>query len=200
MQTQIGDHTTVDYDGERITLEQREAEPAQSITLSPYESIGLLHFIDNQARLRALAMQLLWKEADEAVSPEWRFNGRFQSWQYFRGPAHMEIAPRPLYCDRGRWVATCTGVGDMNGCDGFPMYFQDLDRAKLEMQAWLDHRMRDYKHTQINQHLDMLNRLRDLEAAIWRTAPHMTPAEADALALAFDVVQTRLAPAGIHRD
>lgn len=137
--------------------------------------------------------------SDETVSPEWRFNDEYRSWQYCSGPAHIELAPRPFYCDRGRWVATCTGVGDLDGTDGFPMYFQDLTRAKLEMQAWLDHRMRDYEHTQINQRLDVLNRLRDVRAAIWNMRAHMTPEEAQALARAYEAVETRLAPHGVDR-
>lgn len=199
--TTIGDHTDIQYDGYLLTLEQRRAdEPGQAVRLEPYEAIGLVHFIDEQSRLRALAMELLRRNANEAVSPEWRFNTAYACWQYFRGPAHIELAPRPAYCDRGRWMATCSGVGDLDGFDGFPMYFQDLERAKLEMQAWLEHRMRDYQHTQINQELDMLNRLRDLRAAIWRMASHLTAEEAKALAGAYQVTETRLAPHGIDRE
>lgn len=197
----IGDHTTASYDGMAITIEQRvQDEPAQAVVLEPYEAIGLIHFIDDQHKLHALAMQALMRKANEAVSPEWRYDARYQCWQYFRGPAHMEIAPRALYSDRGRWAATCSGVGDLDGADGFPMYFQDLERAKLEMQAWLEHRMRDYDHTEINQHLDLLNRLRDLGDAIRRMLSHLTPDEVNALALAYDLVQTRLAPSGIDRE
>jgi hypothetical protein len=198
---EIGEHTKVHTDGYSVTVHQeRQGEPAQEVSFQPHEAIAFMHFIDDQARLRELMMASIRRKAAEAVSPEWRFNATHQCWQYFRGPAHIELAPRPLYCDRGRWAATCSGVGDLDGADGFPMYFQDLERAKLEMQAWLEHRMRDYQHTQVNQKLDVLNRLRDLRAAVVHMVPHLERSEAEPLAKAFDVILGRLAPSGIDRD
>jgi hypothetical protein len=54
------------------------------------------------------------------------------------------MSPRPPYCDRGRWLAhvELRPDGDwrrlsLDSSDGFPRYYFDLDRAKLEIEAWL---------------------------------------------------------------
>jgi len=57
----------------------------------------------------------------------------------------IEIAARPAYCDRGNFTATIQVVGDpwrlsLDGADGWPRYYFDLDRAKLEVEAWLHKR------------------------------------------------------------
>lgn len=51
---------------------------------------------------------------------------------------------RPHYCDRGNWLANIVAHGelgrDLDDADGWPRYFFDLDRAKLEIEAWLKKR------------------------------------------------------------
>lgn len=53
----------------------------------------------------------------------------------------IHIQPRPAYCDRGNFVATISTTGELargfDGQDGWPRYYFDLDRAKLEIEAWL---------------------------------------------------------------
>lgn len=51
------------------------------------------------------------------------------------------IERRPTYCDRGNFIAKIEPHGDlardMDNADGWPRYYFDLDRAKLEIEAWL---------------------------------------------------------------
>lgn len=55
------------------------------------------------------------------------------------------IARQP-YCDRGNWLAQVhpdngtTLARDLDYQDGWPRYYFDLDRAKLECEAWLKKR------------------------------------------------------------
>lgn len=48
---------------------------------------------------------------------------------------------RPLYCDRGNWLARIDAQGrlarEMDSADLWPRYYFDLDRAKAEIEAWL---------------------------------------------------------------
>lgn len=62
-------------------------------------------------------------------------------WRYTSGTAKVWISPRPRYCDRGHWIAHCDGVLTLDSGDCFPRYYMDLERAKLELQEWLDWRM-----------------------------------------------------------
>lgn len=52
------------------------------------------------------------------------------------------LAPRPSYCDRGNWIATieATPAVNLDVADGWPRYYLDFDRAKAEIEAWLDKR------------------------------------------------------------
>jgi hypothetical protein len=56
----------------------------------------------------------------------------------------ISLEPRPWYCDRGNYVAKIMAHGmlarDLDNCDQWPRYFFDLDRAKLEVEAWLKKR------------------------------------------------------------
>lgn len=75
-----------------------------------------------------------------AVKPEWEYNSRYKTWVYAVGTARIEIEPR-IFCDRGNFGATVSGVPDLNDRDGFPRYYMQLDRARCELQEWLDQRM-----------------------------------------------------------
>ena len=54
------------------------------------------------------------------------------------------LAPRPHYCDRGRWLAHLETIHpftlEIDSADGWPRYYFDLERAKLEIEAWLEKR------------------------------------------------------------
>lgn len=54
------------------------------------------------------------------------------------------FAPRPHYCDRGNWLVHIEAAGtlarDLDAPDLWPRYYFDLDRAKLEVEAWLKKR------------------------------------------------------------
>ena len=50
------------------------------------------------------------------------------------------LEARPHYCDRGRWMFRCD-LPDLDGADGFPRYYMDLERAKDEIVAWLNWRL-----------------------------------------------------------
>jgi hypothetical protein len=53
----------------------------------------------------------------------------------------IALYPRPPYCDRGNWYAlldTCGKLAfDMDPADCWPRYYFDLERAKLECEAWV---------------------------------------------------------------
>jgi hypothetical protein len=61
------------------------------------------------------------------------------------------LAPRPLWCDRGNWLATIDAWGklglSLDWADGWPRYYFDLDRAKAEIEAWLAKRRQDPRVT-----------------------------------------------------
>ena len=58
----------------------------------------------------------------------------------------IDIFPRPHYCDRGKWEvwAVCPGFptnpNPVDAADGFPRYYFKLDRAKAEMEDFMDER------------------------------------------------------------
>lgn len=72
----------------------------------------------------------------------WTFNEDYNTWNISADGAHVSIAHRPHWCDRGRYVAVVTGVGDIDRADEFPRYFMNLERAKDEMAEWLGWRIR----------------------------------------------------------
>lgn len=80
----------------------------------------------------ALAVKaLLWRD--------WRRDEH--GWSLRRGGAHVWLVSRPGYCDRGRWACGVDGIRSIDDQDAFPRYFMNLDRAKLEMQDWLESRL-----------------------------------------------------------
>jgi hypothetical protein len=65
-------------------------------------------------------------------------------WQSIFGK-HCEITleARQTYCDRGNWIAKVfTSSLDcyIDEQDGWPRYYFDEQRAKLELEAWLKKR------------------------------------------------------------
>lgn len=67
----------------------------------------------------------------------------------------IEIAARPAYCNRGNFIATieCQNPRrlSLDGADGWPRYYFDLERAKLEVQAWMRKRGQ-WLHAQARWH------------------------------------------------
>ena len=65
-------------------------------------------------------------------------------WEIFGHECSITLEPRPTYCDRGNYIAKLHPVGrlagDIDACDGWPRYYFDLDRAKLEVEAWMANR------------------------------------------------------------
>lgn len=56
----------------------------------------------------------------------------------------ITIEPRPSYCDRGNFIAKIFPSGrlimDMDAQDGWPRYYMDELRAKLEIEDWMKKR------------------------------------------------------------
>lgn len=56
----------------------------------------------------------------------------------------ITLEARPHYCDRGNFLAKLFPVGqlalDVDGSDNWPRYYFDEQRAKLEIEAWLQKR------------------------------------------------------------
>ncbi len=194
---QIGEHCRVRCDGNTLTIEQPEVE--HTVSFESYEVIELLQFINDQAGLRAMIWDRLRAQARDVVNPKWQYSALHRCWRYMVGTAHIELAERPVYCDRGRWIATETGVGDIDACDEFPRYFMDLTRAKLEMQEWLDFRMREYTDNEYNRVNKVHNRIRDLRDAVRRMLAHTNETESQVLTAAYAIIEHRLAPEGLDR-
>ncbi len=71
---------------------------------------------------------------------QWTYNEEWKYWALMKGTVEMvTLEPRPHYCDRGHWCAKAVGLPmySINAQDGFPRYFMDLERAKLELSDWL---------------------------------------------------------------
>jgi hypothetical protein len=58
------------------------------------------------------------------------------------GRVHVWIEKRPPYCDRGHFLGHVMGVPTLDHQDGFPRYYMNLDRAKAELEEWLQWRLR----------------------------------------------------------
>lgn len=87
---------------------------------------------------------MTWLRTD---NPLWkaRANG---SWIELRGKhCVVTLECRPHYCDRGHYLAKVTvnpatspADLDIDGQDGWPRYYFDEERAKLEVEAWMKRR------------------------------------------------------------
>ena len=76
-------------------------------------------------------MNARWLDKDG----DWRIRGK---------ECVIWINRRPQYCDRGNFLAHLECWGrlhlDIDDQDGWPRYYFDLERAKLEIEAWLHKR------------------------------------------------------------
>lgn len=72
---------------------------------------------------------------------KWIYDPEFQTWELRIGSAQVSLIPRQPYCDRGHWQGMCEGIPYIDEADAFPRYYMNLERAKLEMQEWLEWRL-----------------------------------------------------------
>ena len=66
-------------------------------------------------------------------------------WQEIEGrDCLIVLEARPRYCDRGNFLAKLFPRGELareiDEADGWPRYYFDEERAKLEIEAWLKKR------------------------------------------------------------
>lgn len=65
-------------------------------------------------------------------------------WSIEGKQCNIVIEKRHTYCDRGNWLAKIFPrdqlMLDMDEQDGWPRYYMDLDRAKLEIDDWMKKR------------------------------------------------------------
>jgi hypothetical protein len=71
-----------------------------------------------------------WEQTGDHRTFNMMLDGRMVGW----------ITARPPYCDRGHWQFNSELPG-LDRQDGFPRYFMDLDRAKIEAEEWTRWRM-----------------------------------------------------------
>lgn len=74
----------------------------------------------------------------------WAWRENSATWEIWGRHCWIWMDSRPAYCDRGRWLARVESLDHItlfiDGADGWPRYYFDLDRAKLEIEAWLKFR------------------------------------------------------------
>lgn len=72
----------------------------------------------------------------------WILNGSYQ--EIFGLNCSVTLESRPEYCDRGNYIAKLHSNGNLareiDHQDMWPRYYFDADRARLEIEAWLDKR------------------------------------------------------------
>jgi len=67
-------------------------------------------------------------------------------WRLCAAECRIDITPRPPYCDRGRWECHVVDPGlptnpsPIDFADRFPRLFFSLERAKAEMEDWMNAR------------------------------------------------------------
>ena len=74
---------------------------------------------------------------------EYGYGGGSRCWKIYGKECEIHFQRRPPYCNRGSWLATITAnagsdlASELDAHDGWPRYYFDLERAKLEVEAWL---------------------------------------------------------------
>lgn len=76
------------------------------------------------------------------MKSEWK---QYEGWIEIQGMnCSILLVPRPEHCDRGNYLAQLFAYGplrrDIDDSDRWPRYYFDLERAKLECEAWLKKR------------------------------------------------------------
>lgn len=80
------------------------------------------------------------------MKSEWLYDPEYDIWEIHGADCLISLEPRPPYCDRGRLIAKIhitprTGLSrNFDRQDGWPRYYFDESRAKLEIEAWLHFR------------------------------------------------------------
>lgn len=75
------------------------------------------------------------QQSEDYASPWWKIEGL---------DCEISIEKRPLYCDRGNWIAKIHDKPggkplrlNLDEADGWPRYYFDWERMLLEIEAWL---------------------------------------------------------------
>jgi hypothetical protein len=70
----------------------------------------------------------------------WKYCGTYE--EVIAKECVITLEGRPHYCDRGSFIAKVFPSGELyiDIHDGWPRYYFDADRAKLEIEAWLKKR------------------------------------------------------------
>jgi hypothetical protein len=81
------------------------------------------------------------------MNPEpskWIYNATYNFKSILGLDCEITLEQRPNYCDRGSFIAKLHPHHrlwlEIDGQDGWPRYYFDEDRAKLECEAWLKKR------------------------------------------------------------
>jgi hypothetical protein len=77
----------------------------------------------------------------------WVWSEEDRTWSIRGANCWIWMSPRPPHCDRGNWLAHVEPLGpydpvglSIDYADLWPRYYFDLDRARLECEAWLKKR------------------------------------------------------------
>lgn len=87
---------------------------------------------------------------ENKIKLNWEYKPGYKAWEALvpaqdsknKGYFHIWIEPRPLYCDRGNFVANVMVVDlfPLDDYEGFPRYYFELETAKKEMEFWVNKR------------------------------------------------------------
>lgn len=82
-----------------------------------------------------------------ALPSHWVWDADEKTWAIRGAHCWVWMQPRPHHCDRGNWLAHIELLPaptphpvPIDHADLWPRYYFDLDRAKLECEAWLQKR------------------------------------------------------------
>ena len=66
-----------------------------------------------------------------------------------KGPIHVWIEPRPVYCDRGRWAVHAESTDNrrltIDWADMFPRYYFVNECLVMETHTWLTTRLKNIR-------------------------------------------------------
>jgi len=90
-----------------------------------------------------------YPDAMHLPAREWTYSPDWRCYVYRIGHAYVTLGKRNAYCDRGHWDGKVFGVPDIDWQDGFPRYYMDERRAKAELAAWLEWRLKVETNSEI---------------------------------------------------
>ncbi len=97
----------------------------------------------------------VYKITKSALKSKWRWSAEVSDYTQRKNflihvlrskECTIEIHPRQPYCDRCKWEIYAldegypTNPNPLDGSDFFPRHFFNLERAKLEMEDWMEER------------------------------------------------------------